>query len=256
MASGCSLATLGTRRASSKQAAKRVCKNPLNSRRVKPTTGLQPLQPFPHVTRGGPFFEQDVASDAQRPTMSGGVELRSPRRYAPVATADAIEVTFRKRRLGLDLRFDHEKCAAVLAEDGCEGLKKGDALDAIDGDASRVGDEEAFQALFFRLADGARPTCLRFRRGDKPAAPRPAAAATGASRARAANRLRRNRAGSSSDESRRRASSTATGVAAAPRPRRGDSAGTRRDERFGYSAEASATPRHVSRPTGTGSRRG
>lgn len=74
----------------------------------------------------------------------------------------ARTVIFKKRRLGLDLRFD-AKGGAVLAEDApAKGLTKGMRLVAIDDENLRIDDDEQFQALFFKLADGPRPVRITF----------------------------------------------------------------------------------------------
>ena len=88
-------------------------------------------------------------------------------RGATVDGDDAkVDVVFRKRKLGLDLRYDHSRGTAVLAEapDHRAQLRAGDALLALDGEAVVIDSEEAFQALFFRLADGPRPLRLTFAR--------------------------------------------------------------------------------------------
>ena len=88
-------------------------------------------------------------------------------RGATVESDDAkVDVVFRKRKLGLDLRYDHARGKAVLAEapDHHAQLRAGDALLALDGEAVVIDSEEAFQALFFRLADGPRPLRLTFTR--------------------------------------------------------------------------------------------
>ncbi|KAH8062008.1 hypothetical protein JL721_8722 [Aureococcus anophagefferens] len=109
--------------------------------------------------------EERKSEDGARSPPTNPAWSAPPPPPPPAAWGRSVDVVFRKRKLGLDLRFD-PRAAAVLAEapDHRAQLRAGDALLALDGEAVVIDSEEAFQALFFRLADGPRPLRLTFTR--------------------------------------------------------------------------------------------